>query len=295
MVQGQSPAGARDLILSEALRHVPGFAQSEARVTRIEGGTVNRSFIVETPAGRYFLRLHEAVSVALGADHAREARLQAAAAQAGLAPPLIHADPAHRFAISEFLDGRVWTPADFEIADQVRRLGTTLRRVHEVLPPIAAPFDLAALLEDFVERIIAAEPTERSSLTALMKRARAMLEQVASDKRPATLFHSDPHHSNLIERPDGRLQLVDWEYAAVADPLYDLACVLAYYPAAEPHAPVLLEAAGLADVASPSMLAHATWLYTFLGSLWFRARRLDTAADAEDLRTERSMLERLVR
>lgn len=293
MAQGQSPASAGDLTLPEALRHVPGFTESSARVTPIEGGTVNRSFIVETPGGRYFLRLHEAVGVALGADHAREARLQAAAAHAGLAPPLIHADPAHRFAVSEFLDGRVWTPADFEVEGQVRRLGITLQRVHEVLPPIAAPFDLAALLEGFFERITAAVPAERAPLGALIERARGIFGKVASDTRGATLFHSDPHHSNLIERPDGRLQLVDWEYAAVGDPLYDLACVLAYYPAAERHSQVLLQAAGLSQAASPSMLAQATWLYTLLGYFWFRARRLDAAADAADLQTERTMLDRL--
>jgi len=118
MAQGQQTASTGDLMLREALLHVPGFAESDARVTPIAGGTVNRSFIVETPRGRYFLRLHEAVGVALGADHARESRLQAAAAQAGLAPPLIHADPAHRFAVSEFLDGRVWTPADLEVEGQ---------------------------------------------------------------------------------------------------------------------------------------------------------------------------------
>jgi aminoglycoside phosphotransferase (APT) family kinase protein len=236
-----------------------------------------------------------------GAGHApgqgfvepQAARLQVAAAQAGLAPPLIHADPAHRFAISEFLDGRVWTPADLEAGDQVWRLGATLRLVHEVLPPIAAPFDLAGLLEGFVARIVAAVPAEQTPLTVLIARARRIFAKVASDTRPTTLFHSDPHHSNLIERPDGRLQLLDWEYAAVGDPLYDLACVLAYYPAAESHADTLLQAAGLAGAASQSMLAHATWLYTLLGYLWYRARRLDAPVGAADLEAERSMLDRL--
>ena len=30
-------------------------------------------------------------------------------------------------------------------------------------------------------------------------------------------------------------RLIDWEYAAVGDPLIDLACLLAYYPQVLPH------------------------------------------------------------
>jgi thiamine kinase len=292
VAQGTSPALARRLIPADALERVPGYGPG-TYVAALTGGTVNRSFVVETGSGRYFLRLHESTGLALGADHAREARLQAAAAEAGLAPPLVYADPEHRFAISEFLAGRVWTEADFAVASQLERLGATLRRVHEVLPPIAAPFDLSSLLDGFVARISAAAPAERAMLATLVERARIAESAAGSHTRERTLFHSDPHHSNLIEREDGRLQLVDWEYAAVGDPLYDLACVLAYYPAALPHARGLLESSGLADRATPEMLGHAGWLYLLLGYLWFRARRLDNPPSEADLAIERAMLERL--
>ena len=292
MAQGPSSAGARDLILAEALARVPGH-EDTARVAALAGGTVNRSFVVETPAGRYFLRLHEDVGLALGADHGREAQLQAAAAAAGLAPPLVYADPGHRFAISEFLAGRVWNPADFADPAQLRKLGATLRRVHQVLPPVAPPFDLSALLEGFVGRIALAEPAEHPALEGLLERAAASARATGSENREKTLFHSDPHHSNLIELEAGHLQLVDWEYAAVGDPLFDLACVLAYYPAAAAHGALFLEAAGLKGRATGAMLGHAAWLYTLLGYLWYRVRRLDSPAEPVELEAERGMLARL--
>lgn len=314
MAQSASSSAARDLILAEALARVPGYPAAGTadgaataapitagsisppaaiRVEALTGGTVNRSFVVETPAGRYFLRLHEDAGLSLGADHAREAQLQAAAAAAGLAPPLVYADPAHRFAISGFLAGRVWTPADFADPAQLARLGATLRRVHEVLPPIAAPFDLPSLLEGFVGRIALAVPAERPRLESLLGRAEAAVCATRSETREKTLFHSDPHHSNLIELGAARLQLVDWEYAAVGDPLFDLACVLAYYPAAAAHGALLLEAAGLKGRASEAMLGQAAWLYTLLGYLWYRARRLDSPAEPMELEAEHGMLARL--
>lgn len=288
--------GAGGVIPPEALARVPGFSPA-ARIRALTGGTVNRSFSVETNAGRYFLRLHEAAGLALGADHAREAHLQEAAAAAGLAPRLVYADPHHRFAISEFLAGRVWMPADFAQPAQLDKLGATLRRVHEVMPPIAAPFDLPALLNGFADRISTAVPDEQPTMERLMERARRSLLSSGCETRSATLFHSDPHHSNLIELQDGRVLLIDWEYAAVGDPLFDIACVLAYYPLAAPHACRLLQAAGLADLATPAMLEHEVWLYSLLGYLWYRARRLEidsgVSASQSEFTAERAMLDRL--
>lgn len=292
MAQGISSAGSSSLIPAEALESVPGYTAT-ACVAALAGGTVNRSFVIETAVGRYFLRLHEDIGVALGADHAREARLQEAAAAAGLAPPLVYADPAHRFAISEFLAGRVWTPADFADLGQLRKLGSALRRVHEVLAPIAAPFDLPSLLRGFATRIGRDMPAETARLSQLMEQAEERLRLTGSEQRAPTLFHSDPHHSNLIESVDGRVLLVDWEYAAVGDPLFDPACVLAYYPAAAPYALPLLESVGLAGRASLENLGHMAWLYTLLGYVWYRARRLDRPAEAADLAAERAMLDRL--
>jgi thiamine kinase len=292
-VASQAPsASPRELIPPEALARIPAFSR-DARITALIGGTVNRSFSIETAAGRYFLRLHEPVSLALGADHGREAQLQEAAAAAGLAPPLVYADPAHGFAISRFLAGRVWTPGDFADAGQLAKLGGLLRRVHEVMPPVAAPFDLPRLLLGFSGRIAREAPGEAARLENLMDRARLSLAESGSDGRQKTLFHSDPHHSNLIELDDGRLLLVDWEYAAVGDPLFDLACVLAYYPQAVTHAAALVSSAGLEGKVTPGMLRHASWLYALLGYFWYRARRLDTPAGEADLEAERSLLARL--
>ena len=48
--------------------------------------------------------------------------------------------------------------------------------------------------------------------------------------------------------------LLDWEYAAVADPLFDLACMLAYYPQAAAHADALLDSSRLAGLGTAEML-----------------------------------------
>jgi thiamine kinase len=278
MVSELSPALTRKLIPAEALAQVPGYTPA-AHIAALAGGAVNRTFRVNTPDGCFVLRLHSPTGATLGADHFREAQLQNAAAAAGVAPKVIHIDPRQRFMVSEFIAGRVWTESDFSDAAQIKRLGATLRILHEVQALISAPFDLAALLRGFSDGIARAAPAERPLLEQLMARADLSLRGSGSAMRPPTLFHSDLKHSNIIDRGD-TLVLIDWEYAAVGDPLYDPACVLAYYPQVKPHARELLESSGLAAAASLAMLEHASWLYVLLSFFWERARQLATSPGA---------------
>ena len=157
----------------------------------------------------------------------------------------------------------------------------------------ASPFRLEPLLQHHLTRAVEANPAEAARLTPLVRRAESILAASNADgARNTTIIHNDLHHSNLIGSSH-RLRLVDWEYAAVADPLYDLACLLAYYPQAEPHAAPLLEVTGLAVRASIDELTDIAWVYVLLSYLWYRTRGLLAPASSQDREAEQSLLERL--
>ena len=293
MVQDLARTRATDLIAQEVLEHVPGFASgaTTARAAKLYGGTVNTSFRVETSAGRFVVRLHDASARVLGADHEREAQLHAAAAAAGLAPALIHVDAAHRFMIMEYVSDALWTSQDFGRADRLQQLGAALHALHSIAPPVVAPFDLWAELERHYHRLQQGAPPEAGRFDRLMERAAAALEASGTQSRAKAVVHNDVHHSNLIGTE--RLYLLDWEYAAVADPLFDLACILAYYPQAAAHSEALLDATRLTDTVSAEMLRQTTWLWMLVSYLWYRARRLDAPASPSEAATEQSLLARL--
>jgi len=281
------------LLPDEVLAQVPGFTAGGAvSAERLPGGTVNRSFRVETGAGTFVARIHDEAAATLGADHAREATLHAVAAAAGLAPALIHLDPGHRFMIMEYVPGPTWTQDDLGRPERLRELGATLRTLHAVAPPTVAPFDIGASIERLHGRLSAALPEEGARLSQLIDRARAALLLSDSARRPKVVIHNDLHHTNLMGGA-GRLLLLDWEYGAVADPLIDLACTLAYYPQAVPHAGVLLDASGLAGEVSPQMLSAATWLSILVSYFWYRVRRLEKTVSPQDLAAEQVLLDRL--
>ena len=294
MVQDLARSRATGLIAREVLAHVPGFAAGgmAARAARLHGGTVNTTYRVDTGAGRFVVRLHDPAGQALGADHEREAQLHATAASAGLAPALIHVDAGHRFMIMEYVSGPIWTSQDFARPERVTQLGAALHALHAVVPPTVAPFDVPEVLRRHYERLAEAAPEERAWFAQLMERSELALSGCASGQRPKALVHNDLYHSNLIGTD--RLYLLDWEYAAVADPLLDLACVLAYYPQAADQAQTLLDASRLAGAASVEMLRQATWLVTLVSYFWYRSRRLARpAATPADLAAEQGLLKRL--
>jgi thiamine kinase len=286
-------ASSGRLIPASALAHVPGCetgTRADA-IALLRGGTLNASFRVDTRAGQFVLRLNAAESGFLGANHEREAQLQRAAAQSGVAPPLIYADAAHGFMITQFIGGRAWDAADFAQPEKLCWLGARLRVLHGIAAPAVAPFDLGAILRGHCAHLAEAAPAERALLASLLQQGEATLALCASDGRKAAIVHNDLHHSNLIEAD--RLYFIDWEYAAVADPIFDLACVLAYYPQAQLHAQDLLNAAGLAEEASVAALGAASSLFVLLSFLWYRRRRLTRAVSAEDLAAEDALLRRL--
>jgi len=263
-----------------------------AAIEALPAGTTNVAFRIATPEGEYVVRLHDLRGNDLGADHVREARLQAVAAQAGIAPAIVYADPTHRFMITEFVRGSTWRTDDMGHLPNLQRLGATLQTLHGLpIPAGIAPYDLATTLAQLHARLTVAAPGDRVLFDQLLEQAQWRLIRAASGERASTVIHSDLHHTNIVEA--GRLVLIDWEYAMVADPLYDLACVLAYYPGAAPHAGELLKAAGLQREASVEMLDSASWLYLLLGYWWYRAWRLGAAESPAEPASEREMLERL--
>jgi thiamine kinase len=293
MAQDLSPAGAAGVIPPGALARVPGCEGNERpdAIAALPGGSVNKSYRIDTRAGSFVLRLNSAAGEVLGANHAREVQLHAAAALAQVAPELIYADLTERFMIMRYVAGAAWRGSDFARPQRLRRLGVTLGTLHGIVPPRVAAFDLAAILSGHAASLIAVLPAERALLEGLMEGAATALALCASAGRKPTIVHNDLYHLNLIEAE--RIYLIDWEYAAVADPIFDLACILAYYPQAAPYARELLDATGLAAHASTAELSRASSLFVLLSFLWYRRRRLTREVSAADLAAERALLQRL--
>lgn len=283
------------MIAGELLHRVPGCEDGEPPFSQelIGGGRVNRSYLVRTRRGRFVVRLNDNSGVDPGLDRERELALHGAAAAAGIAPPIIYAAPDHSCLITEFIEGRLWTPHYFSRMRDLRSLGQRLRALHAVTPPPLAHFDPLATARRYADAVIAAEPDEAGRIEHLLERGAESLAHSGYGRRGATIVHGDLQHGNVLTAD--RVYFIDWEYAQVGDPMLDLACILAYYPRSVPHGALLLEASGLAGTgATPEMLGELGNVFTLINYLWYRARRVSRPVPGTDLQLESMALRRLL-
>jgi thiamine kinase-like enzyme len=252
-----------------ALAQVPGIGPDlrAQRIERLSGGSVNEVYRIDTAAGRYVLRLDGPEWRRPGVSRNREALLYRTAAEAGLAPPLLVVDVQRQgLLISEFVDGQPWDAARYQDRSSLQRLGETLFRLHRLQPPPIHAFDPWQVAQDYLGRI----PGGAAALPAgPLSRLHAVCAGLAAE--PAvSIVHGDLAQGNLLE--GSRLWLLDWEYAQRSEALMDLACVLAYYPAAHPYRRDLAAAAGLPQAGLDGALSERVQIYRGLTWLWHLAR-----------------------
>jgi aminoglycoside phosphotransferase (APT) family kinase protein len=283
------------MIAGELLLHVPGCEDGEPPFSQemIGGGKVNHSFLVRTRRGRFVVRLNENSGADPGLDRDRELALHTAAAGAGIAPQVVYAAADRSCLITDYVDGRLWTPHYFTSMRDLRSLGQRLRTLHALPPPPVTSFDPLSSARRYADLIVRSDPDEGGRIQFLLASGAEALTRTGLEKRAPAIIHSDLHHGNVLTAD--RVYFIDWEYAQVGDPLLDLACIMTYYPRAMPHGELLLEAAGLTDVGTtPAMLAELTNIFTLLTYLWYRARRVGRNVPATDLQIESAALRRLL-
>jgi thiamine kinase len=253
------------MIAEEILRLVPGAAP---RVSPLAGGRDNRLFRIDTDAGSFALRLRVAPTDAPGIDRQREAAIHTAAAAAGLAPRIIASAPAAGWLLMDYVPGARWTGTDFSQRDTLVRLGERLARLHDLAPARCREFDALSIAGGQLGRIQAAQPGAHRGPERALAELRVLDLQLQDLRRGLAMNHGDLDAANLLGAAP---LLIDWEYAQLADPLYDIACILTYYPAARAHRDALLEAAGLSDPLSARRLPLQLRQFELLNQLWTQA------------------------
>ena len=182
----------------------------------LEGGITNRNFRVTLGGEEYVLRQHGRNTDLRGIDRDAERLASAAAAQLGIAPAVAAA--LDDCLITRFVTcDQVSSP---EIGDRVEEIAHALRRFHDSTVRLPARFCVPDLLEDYA-RIVrergGALPNTYTEAVAVARRIAAALP--LQNPRPC---HNDLLAGNIIRARDGRMLIVDWEYAGMGHPCFDL-------------------------------------------------------------------------
>lgn len=214
----------------DVLATIPGFADAEV-VTRLSDGPTNRSYEVLNGAERFVLRLDRSEAVRLGLDRESEREVVKTLARAGMAPKPVWFSPTGDAYLRPWVDGRPWTVEDLKSPLNLERLAALVRRLH-ALSPAGRRYDPLEAASRYAREIGTFEAGR-----CLVKAVEAFEDL---DPERATLCHNDLVCTNIVEGDD--LVLIDWEYAGVGDPFFDLAVVVQHHELPEQLALHFIEA-----------------------------------------------------
>jgi aminoglycoside phosphotransferase (APT) family kinase protein len=221
---------------------------------------------VDTDAGRFVLRQRQLPLDRPGSAALTELRCQMAAAAAGIAPRIIQAAMDGSWLLMDFIDANPWTEAHLLSAKGVEQLGLRLAQLHRLaIPRGVPPLDASRIATGYLEQLRELNPQDATQFEPLLGEVRGLSQALAALALPAVLNHGDLQTDNMLG--PGPI-LVDWEYAQLVDPTYDIACLLTYYPGLEPQLPLLLDSAELPRDVAEAALGLQRERFACLNRLW---------------------------
>lgn len=196
------------------------FWSGPVEITTLDGGITNRNYIVECNNQKYVARACQDL-LYLGIDRRNEIACQNIAARLGLAPAVVHHE--NDVIISDFVAGRTLSAEDVRDGERLPRIARALRQLHNSADRLEGvllyffPFQAVRTYAATAREIGARLPED---IDEVIEDARKLEHDLAPFK--PTLCHNDMLAANIIDAGE-RLWFVDWEYAGVGHPLFDLA------------------------------------------------------------------------
>ncbi|MET0496840.1 MAG: choline kinase family protein [Steroidobacteraceae bacterium] len=252
-----------------------GHARNIKNVERIKHGLTNESWLVTLGAETVVVRISNPADASLQIDRESETSILHAVAAADIGPPILLCDPSQRVLVTRYL-GPTWTDADAQKVENISRLGVVLRRLHALQPPAGVHrVKLVDVIDDY-SATLSLSAAERNDSHDEARVTATFLDAAAHH----CLCHNDVHALNIVDAA-GALRLIDWEYAGVGSPLFDLASVCVYHGYSEAQREQLLSSYGRRpssmEPLSMDALERACGLFDYVRQLWTQVRSTDGA------------------
>jgi thiamine kinase-like enzyme len=213
------------------------------------GGITNHNVKVTRPEGVFVLRVAGRDTDLLGIDRTVELAATRAADELGIGPEVVDFVEPEGWLVTRFVDGAIPPPERLRESAQLRRVADALRAFHHG-PPIPGRFHALEVVEAYRDTALARGGSLPDEFAQAHELARRIAEQRAD--QPPRPCHNDLLNANFIDAGE-RLVIVDWEYAGMGDPFFDLANFSINHELDADGRALLL--AGYAGDASPAGLA----------------------------------------
>jgi thiamine kinase-like enzyme len=221
-VSGEELRGELRGELVSAMQRVPDLAGRQLTLTALSGGITNRNFLVTIrgEARRYVIRLAGNDTHLLGISREVEYAATVAAAGVGVGPEVTAFIRPEGYLVTRFIEGSPVSTDDIREQDTLARVADSLRRIHggPAIPGLFVPLRIAEAYRALALARGVRIPPEYELAAAFGRRIELACLAHPVELRPC---HNDLLNANFID--DGsRIRIVDWEYAGMGDPYFDL-------------------------------------------------------------------------
>ena len=187
-------------------------------VERLTGGMTNANFVADFGDEKVVVRIPGHDTSLLGINRNHEVAANKLAASIGVAPEVLDESAPQNYLVTRFLEGRPVLPEELAAEPMLGEVITTLHRVHNAgtIPAVFNPFEVVRNYHEIALNKDVIEPFD-------FPRALRIMERIGEARtfRPIAFCHNDLLNENFLF--DDHIRILDWEYAAMGDPFFDLA------------------------------------------------------------------------
>jgi thiamine kinase-like enzyme len=194
---------------------------SQVIFEKMGGGQTNDNYKMVTLDDVYFIRCSLGQNDLLGCSLEQEWECSRLTSAAGLSPRAILYLPEEGVIVNEFIEthGR---KVDLKKSPDIKMFCELLRKLHRLEGCFKKTFDPYEVIYDYAKKTLAVGGDLPQEIMDEVLPMVARLRETKFFIARSVPCHLDLHQGNILDN-DKSFYLIDWEYAAMGDPFFDLA------------------------------------------------------------------------
>ncbi len=209
----------------QVIQRIPAWCGKPYEAALLGGGLTNQNYRVDVDGESFVVRICGHDTELLGINRQHEHACNVIAAEVGIAPEVIAFFPDLGSIVTRFVRGSKIPSAQLGTRESIARMTQTICTLHNAreFPSAWSPFRMIEEYRRTAERLGCPLPADIDALFAHAAQIeRAMYGRTGVPSAPnAVPCHNDLLNENFLD--DGAIRIIDYEYAAMGDPFFDLA------------------------------------------------------------------------